>query len=206
MLKKGAHDAPRLEGFPVLVLPIPVVHAIVLHDSPAMRLHRHPPAPNSHPTMQGLRQRDAKEALIGIHSNIPSFQEVTFQSQVCPATARHARCSTGDCKCCTLAGSADNHLYGDPICVHPQRSRPEVCAHIAALDEAPLCAATTSMLVQPWICLTLACLRDITRSFRVRCWLLGVRMVVLTCWWLVVCVFCLRPDRGNKGEASVILL
>ena len=63
-----------------------------------------------------------------------------------------------------------------------------------------------SMLEQPCICSTLACLRDFTTSFRIKTWLLGVRMVVLTCWWSVVCVFCLRPDRGNKGEASVILL
>ena len=79
MLKKGAHDAPGLEGFPVLVLPIPVVHATVLHDSPAMRLHRHPLASYLHPTMQGLRQQEVRETVIGIHSKLPG-SEISFPS------------------------------------------------------------------------------------------------------------------------------
>ena len=97
MLKKGTHDAPGLEGVPILILSIPVVHAIVLHDSPTMCLHRHrhPSASYSHLIMQILRQQEVKEIMIGIHAKLPSVQKVKFQSQVCPATVRHAQCSAG---------------------------------------------------------------------------------------------------------------
>ena len=143
-LKKDAHDAPGLEGFPILVLSIPVVYAAVLHDSPAMRLHRHP----LHSSMQGLRQRKVKGILVSVSiPSFPSFQRADIQSQVCPATLRHVQCCAGDCRCSMLAGSADKYLYGDSICVHPHRSRPEVCAHITALGDVPSCAAATSMRI-----------------------------------------------------------